>query len=149
MSKHSCSLTFTTRTLTRPHTHSHSHSQLIPLPCLMFSHCAVPSPFSGFVVLAFPSDQFGGQEPGSNDQIENFACSRYKASFPMSSVRHSFFLSIYQSFLGGGGERTTLRLYNFACSRYKASFPMFSKVSGLFFSNKEKGSKNRANTLRY
>lgn len=39
----------------------------------------------GFVVLAFPSNQFGAQEPGSNTQIENFACSRYKATFPMFS----------------------------------------------------------------
>lgn len=37
----------------------------------------------GFVVLAFPSNQFGGQEPGKNEQIQEFACSRYKATFPM------------------------------------------------------------------
>eukprot|EP00245_Coleochaete_scutata_P010276 TRINITY_DN3573_c0_g1_i1.p1 TRINITY_DN3573_c0_g1~~TRINITY_DN3573_c0_g1_i1.p1 ORF type:complete len:239 (+),score=66.69 TRINITY_DN3573_c0_g1_i1:91-807(+) len=37
----------------------------------------------GFVVLAFPSNQFGGQEPGSNEQIKEFACSRFKAQFPM------------------------------------------------------------------
>eukprot|EP00475_Leptophrys_vorax_P008418 TRINITY_DN1544_c0_g1_i1.p1 TRINITY_DN1544_c0_g1~~TRINITY_DN1544_c0_g1_i1.p1 ORF type:complete len:273 (-),score=34.10 TRINITY_DN1544_c0_g1_i1:178-888(-) len=37
----------------------------------------------GFEVLAFPSNQFGAQEPGSNDKIKEFACSRYKATFPM------------------------------------------------------------------
>jgi len=37
----------------------------------------------GFEILAFPCNQFGGQEPGSNAQIKDFACSRYKASFPM------------------------------------------------------------------
>eukprot|EP00271_Cylindrocystis_brebissonii_P013191 TRINITY_DN32829_c0_g1_i1.p1 TRINITY_DN32829_c0_g1~~TRINITY_DN32829_c0_g1_i1.p1 ORF type:complete len:230 (+),score=42.94 TRINITY_DN32829_c0_g1_i1:197-886(+) len=39
----------------------------------------------GFTVLAFPSNQFGGQEPGSNEQIKEFACSRYKATFPLFS----------------------------------------------------------------
>ncbi|CAK9208249.1 unnamed protein product [Sphagnum jensenii] len=37
----------------------------------------------GFEVLAFPSNQFGNQEPGSNEQIKEFACSRYKAEFPI------------------------------------------------------------------
>lgn len=36
-------------------------------------------------MLAFPSNQFGAQEPGSNEEIQTFACSRYKATFPMFS----------------------------------------------------------------
>ncbi|XP_051129990.1 probable phospholipid hydroperoxide glutathione peroxidase [Andrographis paniculata] len=37
----------------------------------------------GLEILAFPCNQFGGQEPGSNPQIKEFACTRYKAEFPI------------------------------------------------------------------
>jgi glutathione peroxidase len=36
-----------------------------------------------FVILGFPCNQFGSQEPGENDEIEQFACKKYKVSFPM------------------------------------------------------------------
>ncbi len=38
-----------------------------------------------FVVLAFPSNQFGGQEPGSNDQIKNFCETNFNITFPIMS----------------------------------------------------------------
>jgi glutathione peroxidase len=37
----------------------------------------------GLVVLGFPSNQFGAQDPGSNDQIESFCQLNYGVSFPM------------------------------------------------------------------
>jgi glutathione peroxidase len=37
----------------------------------------------GFEVLGFPSNDFGGQEPGSNKEIKNFCELNYKVSFPM------------------------------------------------------------------
>ncbi|CAN6721999.1 unnamed protein product [Malus baccata var. baccata] len=37
----------------------------------------------GFEILAFPCNQFGGQEPGSNGEIKQFACTRFKAEFPI------------------------------------------------------------------
>ncbi|XBI36097.1 hypothetical protein VPH35_121672 [Triticum aestivum] len=37
----------------------------------------------GFEILAFPCNQFGFQEPGSNTQIKQFACTRFKAEFPI------------------------------------------------------------------
>jgi glutathione peroxidase len=36
-------------------------------------------------VLAFPCNQFGAQEPGSDAEIVEFATSRYQANFPMFS----------------------------------------------------------------
>jgi glutathione peroxidase len=36
-------------------------------------------------VLAFPCNQFGAQEPGSNDEILEFARSKYGVGFPMFS----------------------------------------------------------------
>ena len=36
-------------------------------------------------MLAFPCNQFGGQEPGSDAEILEFATSEYDANFPMFS----------------------------------------------------------------
>jgi len=44
----------------------------------------------GFVVLGFPSNDFGAQEPGSNREIAAFCVNQYAIDFPMfakSSVR--------------------------------------------------------------
>ncbi|MFA5684834.1 MAG: glutathione peroxidase [Lysobacteraceae bacterium] len=37
----------------------------------------------GFVVLGFPCDQFGHQEPGDEDEIRNFCSLTYDVSFPL------------------------------------------------------------------
>lgn len=37
----------------------------------------------GFSVLGFPCNQFGGQEPGSAQQIAEFCATKYDVTFPM------------------------------------------------------------------
>lgn len=37
----------------------------------------------GFVVLGFPANNFGGQEPGTDAEIKEFCTLKYKTSFPM------------------------------------------------------------------
>jgi len=37
----------------------------------------------GLVVLGMPSNDFGGQEPGSSEQIQKFCTDRYQVSFPL------------------------------------------------------------------
>ena len=37
----------------------------------------------GFVVIGVPSNQFGGQEPGSNDEIKDFCETNFNITFPM------------------------------------------------------------------
>lgn len=37
----------------------------------------------GFNVLAFPSNEFGGQEPGNAEEIANFCSTTYDVSFPL------------------------------------------------------------------
>jgi glutathione peroxidase len=37
----------------------------------------------GFVVLGFPCNQFGGQEPGSNEDIKQFCSSKFNVTFPL------------------------------------------------------------------
>lgn len=39
----------------------------------------------GFAVLGFPSNEFGGQEPGSAEEIQTFCQKNYGVTFPMFS----------------------------------------------------------------
>ncbi|KAJ0802342.1 putative phospholipid-hydroperoxide glutathione peroxidase [Helianthus annuus] len=60
----------------------------------------------GLEILAFPCNQFGFQEPGSNDQIKNFACTRFKAEFPIFDkidVNGPFTAPIYQFLKSSSG----------------------------------------------
>ena len=38
----------------------------------------------GFVVIGVPSNQFGGQEPGSNEEIKNFCETNFNVTFPIT-----------------------------------------------------------------
>jgi len=40
---------------------------------------------AGFEILAFPCNQFGGQEPGTNSEIKEFATKRFNVTFPLFS----------------------------------------------------------------
>ena len=37
----------------------------------------------GLVIIGFPADNFGGQEPGSNEEILNFCVTKFDVTFPM------------------------------------------------------------------
>jgi glutathione peroxidase len=39
----------------------------------------------GLVILGFPANEFGAQEPGSNEEIKKFCTDNYKVTFPMFS----------------------------------------------------------------
>jgi glutathione peroxidase len=39
----------------------------------------------GFVILGFPANNFGSQEPGSNEEIKTFCTRKYSVDFPMFS----------------------------------------------------------------
>ena len=38
---------------------------------------------NGFEILGFPCNQFGGQEPGTNEEIKNFCSSKYGVTFKL------------------------------------------------------------------
>jgi glutathione peroxidase len=42
----------------------------------------------GFAVLGFPCNDFGAQEPGTNDEIKVFCTEKYSVSFPMFDKLH-------------------------------------------------------------
>jgi glutathione peroxidase len=37
----------------------------------------------GFVIVGVPANNFGGQEPGSNEEIKTFCTAKYHVTFPM------------------------------------------------------------------
>ncbi|MFN8245649.1 MAG: glutathione peroxidase [Ferruginibacter sp.] len=51
------------------------------------------------VIVGFPANNFGGQEPGSNEEIKSFCQKNYGVSFPMAakiSVKGDDIAPIYQ-----------------------------------------------------
>jgi glutathione peroxidase len=56
------------------------------------SHCGYTSQYSDLqrvhgdsvVVLGFPCNQFGNQEPGTDEEIKNFCSANYSVTFPIS-----------------------------------------------------------------
>lgn len=61
----------------------------------------------GFEVLAFPCNQFGKQEPGTNEEILSFCSTKYNVTFPMFDKlevngpgRHP----LYKELIGAGGK---------------------------------------------
>jgi glutathione peroxidase len=39
----------------------------------------------GFVIVGFPANNFGAQEPGTNEEIKTFCSTKYSVKFPMYS----------------------------------------------------------------
>lgn len=65
----------------------------------------------GFVVLGFPANNFGSQEPGTNEEIKTFCSTKYNVTFPMFakiSVKGADIHPLYQYLTsneaGFGGE---------------------------------------------
>lgn len=42
----------------------------------------------GFTIVGVPCNDFGGQEPGSNDQIKTFCSTKYNVTFPLLDKVH-------------------------------------------------------------
>ena len=61
----------------------------------------------GFVILGFPANNFGQQEPGTNEEIATFCSRTYNVSFPMYSkisVKGDDKHPLYQYLTQTGGE---------------------------------------------
>jgi len=61
----------------------------------------------GLRILGFPSNDFGGQEPGTEAEIKNFCESRYKVTFDMFSkipVQGEEKHPLYRYLTSGGGD---------------------------------------------
>ena len=61
----------------------------------------------GFTILGFPANNFGGQEPGTNEEIKTFCTTKYNVTFPMYSkisVKGDDKAPLYQFLTATGGE---------------------------------------------
>lgn len=61
----------------------------------------------GFSVIGFPSNEFGGQEPGTEEQIQEFCTLTYGVKFPMyekTSVKGSGANPFYQGLIKATGS---------------------------------------------
>lgn len=65
----------------------HSNVQYLLIHLFHFYLCGIEHLcnllLAGFEILAFPCNQFAGQEPGNNDEIQEVACTMFKAEFPI------------------------------------------------------------------
>lgn len=62
---------------------------------------------SGFVVVGVPANNFGSQEPGSNEEIKQFCTRNYSVTFPMMakiSVKGSDTAPLYQYLQQAAGD---------------------------------------------
>lgn len=83
----------------------------------------------GLVVLGFPSNDFGGQEPGSNKEIAKFCEANYGVSFPMftkTSVAKGTPNPFYEKLAKASGSRPGWNFHKYLVDRSGAkvlSFP--------------------------
>ena len=70
----------------------------------------------GFVICGFPANDFGAQEPGSNDEIQSFCQSNFGVKFPMYSKivvtgveRHPLYNALVLNGPETKGDTTELR----------------------------------------
>lgn len=62
----------------------------------------------GVVVMGFPANNYGGQEPGSNEEIQQFCSTKFNVSFPMFakvSVDGKDRDELFQFLTAGGGKK--------------------------------------------
>jgi glutathione peroxidase len=79
---------------------------------------------SGFEVLAFPCDQFGHQEPGSDAEIASFCDLNYRVTFPLFAKidvngkdAHPLFVWLKQQKSGLFGDRIKWNFTKFLLDR--------------------------------
>ncbi len=74
----------------------------------------------GLVVLGFPSNDFGGQEPGANKEVAKFCLVNYGVSFPMfekTPVRDAGKNPFYDLLADASGERPKWNFHKYLISR--------------------------------
>jgi glutathione peroxidase len=74
----------------------------------------------GLVVLGFPSNDFLGQEPGTEDQIEEFCRLTYGVEFPMfekTSVKEANAAPLYKALADATGTYPTWNFHKYLIGR--------------------------------
>ena len=87
----------------------------------------------GLVVLGFPSNDFGGQEPGSEQQVSDFCRLTYSIRFPMFekiSVKKGSADPLYEKLATLAGEYPQWNFYKYLLARdgrLAANYSSFTK----------------------
>jgi glutathione peroxidase len=70
----------------------------------------------GFAVLGFPANDFGGQEPGTNEEITEFCSTAYAVQFPLFSKivvtgqdKHPLYAELTSALPGAEGDKAAFR----------------------------------------
>ncbi len=94
---HECALDYKMKTIDGKTVDLEDYEGKVVLIVNTASHCGLTSHYKGlqslykkyqekgFVVLGFPCNQFGSQEPGSDAEIAKFCSSKFSVTFPMFS----------------------------------------------------------------
>ena len=71
----------------------------------------------GLVVLGFPSNDFGGQEPGSNKEISSFCVNEYAIDFPMFAKSALKANPFYRDLVQASGEAPAWNFHKYLVDR--------------------------------
>ncbi len=92
---HECALNFKMNTIDGKEVDLEQYEGKVVLIVNVASKCGLTRQYEGlqelyttykdkdFVILAFPCNQFGGQEPGTEAEIKEFCTSKFSVTFPM------------------------------------------------------------------
>jgi len=71
----------------------------------------------GLVVLGFPSNDFGGQEPGSNQEIASFCVNQYAVDFPVFAKTELKKNSLYADLAKASGQAPRWNFHKYLVDR--------------------------------
>jgi glutathione peroxidase len=71
----------------------------------------------GLVVLGFPMNDFGGQEPGSNKEISSFCVNQYAIDFPMFAKTDLKANPLYADLVKSTGEAPRWNFHKYLVDR--------------------------------
>jgi glutathione peroxidase len=71
----------------------------------------------GLVVLGFPMNDFGGQEPGSNKEISQFCVNQYAIDFPMFSKTSLGTNPLYAELIKASGQAPKWNFHKYLVDR--------------------------------
>jgi glutathione peroxidase len=79
----------------------------------------------GLVVLGFPMNDFGGQEPGSNKEISTFCVNQYAIDFPMFAKTDLKRNALYAELIKASGEAPKWNFHKYLVDRKGARVQSF------------------------
>jgi glutathione peroxidase len=79
----------------------------------------------GLVVLGFPMNDFGGQEPGSNKEISSFCVNEYAIDFPMFAKTELKTNPLYADLLRATGQAPRWNFHKYLVDRKGALVESF------------------------